>query len=165
VLALSLSYLDRDKGHRHLKYLQAAAVVGVFGFFVCSVGFILSTRLAVRSAITRMGAERPKSLLPSAGGGWDVDASRGYVVLLFLGEVEVHEKPVGVGAQPWGSVGVGVGADIQSDPPEEEQDLHYSSYYHLNGNIRGGSSTAGGWEERKGSGRSGGSQAGQGRGF
>ena len=69
---------------------KVAGAVGIAGLIFACIGMSGVVKLALSTAIDRMGAERPRSVTPSELGGWELDRSNTHVVFLLFGEIEVN---------------------------------------------------------------------------
>lgn len=67
------------------KFATGAAIVGACFFFS---GLSIAMDNIVRAAIDRMGGERPRTLVRTAGGSWDVDWNNSHQNYLIMGDIE-----------------------------------------------------------------------------
>ena len=83
-----LAYLQGDEIFGAVpdqKLATGAAIVGACAFFA---GLSIAVDHIVRAAVERMGGERPKTLVRTAGGGWDVDWNNTYQNYVITGDIE-----------------------------------------------------------------------------
>lgn len=83
------AYLDNDAEVFGLvpdvKFATGAALVGACAFFA---GLSIAVDNVLRSAIERMGGERPRTLVKTVGGSWDVDYQNTHQNFLITGDIE-----------------------------------------------------------------------------
>jgi len=84
-----LLYYDNETfyGYSYQKIATGCAIIGVCCFFIAFYRVIVAT---LSTAVRRMGAERPLSLIKLESGGWDIDENNNFELYLILGEVETN---------------------------------------------------------------------------
>ena len=93
VLLLSLVSLllyyndDTFYGYNYQKIAIGCAIISICCFFIGLYRVIVAS---LSTAIRRMGAERPLSLIQLDNGGWDIDDNNNYENFIILGEVETN---------------------------------------------------------------------------
>jgi hypothetical protein len=68
-----------------MQFATGSAIVGACAFFAC---LSIAIDIVVRAAIDRMGGERPRTLVRTASGGWDVDWNNSHQNYLLTGDIE-----------------------------------------------------------------------------
>ena len=68
-----------------MQFATGSAIVGACAFFA---GLSIAIDNVVRAAIDRMGGERPRTLVRTASGGWDVDWNNSHQNYLLTGDIE-----------------------------------------------------------------------------
>jgi hypothetical protein len=84
-----LLYYDNETfyGYSYQKIATGCAIIGVCCFFIALYRVLVA---ALATAVRRMGAERPLSLVQLENGGWDVDENNNFEFYVILGEVETN---------------------------------------------------------------------------
>ena len=72
------------------KFATGAALVAVCAFFI---GLSIAVENIIRAAIERMGGERPKALVKTGNGGWDLDYDNAHHNYVVTGDIESAKFP------------------------------------------------------------------------
>ena len=67
------------------KFATGAALVAICAFFI---GLSIAVENIIRATIERMGGERPKALIKTSNGGWDMDYDNAFQNYVITGDIE-----------------------------------------------------------------------------